>query len=136
MTMRGWLLAAGFVGLCANMSAAQTVERSYDLTAAGWGPVTITPIDADGDPATEEWAVRQPATLVDGQFVEAWRVVAIRGRLCVGEWFRVPGLVDRGQVSIHMIGRRSKLLVSRVAFSWTGLQYAADVIALDMPPCQ
>jgi hypothetical protein len=104
-------------------SSAQTVERTIDLSAFGWGRVYAHPVDTDGTPLTEEWAVQHQDT-------QHWRVIAVRGGgLCIGPWFDPRPSAMYG-VSIGTVAGRSKLLVAPAFTSAT-----LTIVSLQTPGC-
>jgi hypothetical protein len=110
---------------------AQTVERTIDLSQFGWGKVSATPVNADGNPATEEWLIQSRDSLNP-----RYRVVAVRnGGLCVGEWFNP---IPEGQFGTHpvlgRIGNRDVLVINSAAlFAPTS---ALTIVSLDTPQCK
>jgi hypothetical protein len=115
--------ALAFAAL-ATASSAQSVERSIDLTQLGWGHVTATPVDIDGDRLTEEWLVEQTATGL-------YRVVAVRaGGLCLGAWFNPRPPATFTAVVLGRLAGRDVLLVRNSFAS------VLTVVTLDTPACQ
>lgn len=112
--------------LLSTPAAAQQVERQIDLTALGWGNISAYPVETDGNPVTEEWAIRSNET-------NAWRVVSLRASLCAGPWFAVasplPGGVPLAEVV--SIGGLSKLRVT-AAFMPASL---FNIVGLTTPQC-
>jgi hypothetical protein len=124
------LLVAVLVLFASNASA-QTVLRTLDLSGLGWGNITVQPVDADGDRATEEWLV----TKMDER---TFRVVAQRdGRYCVGEWFtplppNTRPFTFLGVKVINTAGVTSLIVTDR--WGWAGDMIVYEV-RLDVPPC-
>jgi hypothetical protein len=117
---------------------AQTVERTIDVSAMGWGPVQVHAVETDGDPATEEWLVFQltwqkPAEDKWRRF-DLYRVVAVRdGGPCIGDWFDpLPPNSDGIQVTIARRGSVDKLLMHDFA----GGTYRLHVVGLTTPVCE
>ena len=119
----------------ASFASAQTIEDRISLHTLNWGHIAIQPIDADGDPTTDEWLVR---TLPNGPW--RYRVVAVRQqRICVGEWFSPVVLsgftILAGEVVEKRLGK-DKLILTLQPFTRTGeTQREVVVIALHIPPC-
>jgi hypothetical protein len=115
---------------------AQTVERTIDLTQFGWGRVQAIPVDTDGNPNTEEWAV-QGTDFWDTQNANTgkWRVVAVRqGGLCVGDWFD-PRPVPQAAASIVRINGRDKLMATDASAFSVG-SGRLTIVSLDTPQCK
>lgn len=95
-----------FVALLGIALPAQTVERTFDLNALGWGPVSAPlAIETDGDLATLEW-------LVAKSFSTEKRVVAERnGGLCAGPWFS-PTTSLVASIDVRRVGLIHKLFVT------------------------
>lgn len=120
------LIAALFVCALSAPFAAQTVEFSVDLSALGWGPLSIPQkINTDGDADTREYLVRSLRT-------NQYRVLAVRpeqpGGLCVGDWFSAA---DHWMavVEVQTAGAYSTLMVRD--------RFGKDTeIRLDTPICR
>jgi hypothetical protein len=118
--MRTNLLVAMLVGLAAAGAAqAQTVTRiiplaDFNLPVAA----TVTPVDIDGNPDTEEWTITH-----EGR----WKVAVVRSRVCLGEWFD-PRPFPFTMVRLARLGRRDVLIVQPS----TG---PVRVVSLDAPAC-
>lgn len=66
--------------------AAQQVAITIDPAQLQMGYVDVRPVDADGNPATDEWLVFAPQTA-------EFRVVAIHASgVCFGDKFTVAGI--------------------------------------------
>jgi hypothetical protein len=129
------VLAAVAFSLFAVPATAQTVERTIDLSALGWGKLTKPlPVDTDGNPATREWVV-QSADFDNGRLGH-WRVITERAEgLCVGDWFdprRTPSS------SAHLVTEdgRDKLIVSHGSILSFGTDGRYDIVRLDTPRCR
>lgn len=121
-------LALAVLFVCSPASApAQTVERTIDLSALGWGTIEATPAETDGNTQTEEWVAHSYDT-------NQWRVVAVRPEgLCAGPWFLPPGVGTNPFIGVEIItvAGRSKLKVSGGVYAQT-----FTLIALSTPDCQ
>ena len=111
--------------LAASPVFAQTIERSIDLLAFGWGPLdTPISVETDGDFSTSEWLVKT----VDG--TNRYRVVAERnGAICVGAWF-TPSPSPFSAVSLQRVGVTHKLVVRPYGGT------TVTLLSLDTPVCQ
>jgi hypothetical protein len=115
---------------------AQTVERTIDVTAMGWGPVQVHAVETDGDPTTEEWLVSQlPWQWLDGRWhrFDLYRVVAVRDNApCIGDWFdpRPPSNASV-LVDVARRGAVDKLLMH----DFMDGTYRLHVVSLTTPQC-
>ena len=112
--------------LVAVPAFAQSQRTTIDLSAFGWGTVEAFPVDTDGVPFTEEWAIRSFDT-------NQWRVVAVRPEgLCVGAWFAVSdGSNPFIGTQLVRVGATDKLKVSTGVYS-----QVFTLVSLDTPPCE
>jgi hypothetical protein len=103
----------------------------FDLVAVGLPQgSTAALIDADGNPATQEWAI---------QYNGQWRVAAIRSSICLGPWFDPRGIppgvpfwpYSSPVVSIERLGTRDVLTVTNAQAPGSPVR----VFSLDAPPC-
>lgn len=126
--MRLLFLALGLVwGLTAPI-AAQQVAITVDPAQLQMGYVDVRPVDADGNPATDEWLVYAPQT---AQF----RVIATQGaRICSGETFTLTGVYAFQSEPFEVVrwGLRDVLKVKRPQWLFA---YVFDFIALTRPEC-
>lgn len=98
MTQRCLLVLACAFVVAPCAPNAQTVVADFVIPEVAKTPyryVSARPVDADGNPATDEWLLRYEQPPEAGPTESPWiwnqqyRVVAIRnGRLCIGPWFR------------------------------------------------
>ena len=118
------VLIAALVAALASVSvSAQQVERTVDLASLGWGQVDATPVDTDGNDATEEWLVQTVA------LPPQYRVVAVRpSGMCAGPWFQPSDGMD--SVALVEIGGVSKLKLTRL-FAFGVLR----IVSLTTPAC-
>lgn len=118
--MRGFVLAVAVVLAGATM-AAQTVESVINLSAFGWGPISIPQaIETDGDLTTREWLVRR-------LFAADMRVVAERnGGICAGPWF-VPSTLNNTS-TVQRVGLVHKLVSQRS-------DGRVEIMSFDTPHC-
>lgn len=70
-------------------AAAQTTALLVDLSTLGWGTIAAESIDTDGDDATREFLVEQIGPFQFNLGERTYRVVAVRGGLCLSDWFTV-----------------------------------------------
>jgi hypothetical protein len=131
------LLVVAMLSLSSSVFA-QTVERTIDLGALGWGQVQVQAVETDGDPATEEWLVFQLTwqKLPNDNWrrFDLWRVVAVRDNgPCVGDWFDPRPPNDDGvRVEIARRGSVDKLLMHQTEPSGAQRLY---IVGLTTPEC-
>lgn len=108
---------------------AQTIERSLNVAGLGYEAHNLQLVDADGNPATEEW-LAMPTTETG-----AYQVIAVStsGAICTGPWFYpTAGLASAG-VIVRRLGLRDVLLVrEHYVFSRGPV---LRVVGLTRPPC-
>ena len=109
----------------ASTASAQTVEATLDMTALGWGPLSLPQlVETDGDLSTTEWLLTRPSTT--RILANEMRVVAERnGTLCAGEWFAA---VPIGALSSVQRRGLTHVLVVKDGTS-------AKIVRLDTPVC-
>lgn len=109
----------------------QTVESVVDLSALGWGELSMPrAIETDGDLSTREWLV---TPLVQTYPDPLFRVVALRdGAICASAWFSVtpePNVPRYVEASVQRVGAVDKLVVRQ------GASPLIYLVALETPHC-
>lgn len=115
--------------LAASTASAQTIESQINVNALGYGNHDIRLVDADGNPATEEWLAvpKSPGG--------AFQLVAVSpyGGACFGPWFTPTAGFGAAEVIINRKGNRDVLLVREYTFISPGP--TLRVVGLTRPPC-
>jgi hypothetical protein len=128
------LTVATVVLFAAGAAEGQTVERTINLDALGWGGIQAYPVDTDASAATEEWAVVSTQYGNPGNTWGQWRVIAVRaGGLCVGDWFD-PRPAGIGRVGVARINGVDKLIVNDSEYG-EGPQ-RLTIVSLNTPSCK
>lgn len=119
--MRYWMSAC-LVMICGLALAAQSAITTIDLRALKLDRHDVQFVEADGNMATVE-------ALAVGWDDNAYRVIAVRGAICVGPAFS-PRRDPFTTVDVQRLGMRDVLVVRSLVDS-TSLR----IVALDVPPC-
>lgn len=113
--------------LNASAVSAQTLEAEADLRPLGLAEHDLVPVDADGDPDTEEWLA------MPREFSEGFRVLAVTPTgLCSGPPFHPAGDLEYPRVLVVRRGRRDVLLVRDRG----GFGPHVRLVGLTRPRCQ
>lgn len=129
------------LAVCTAVAQAQTIVNQVDVGALGFGTHELRPVEADGDPRTEEWLA-----ISAGAPRRLFQVIALAaGRLCAGRQFDPsadwvdPATDLRGAVvAVHRLGTRDILIVRETRqVSATTYQFGPllRIVALERPPC-
>lgn len=123
------LIASLFACLVAVSASAQTIESQTNVNVLGYQNHDVRLVDADGNPATEEWLAVPKAP------GGAFQVVAIAssGAACFGAWFVPTSGFPAAEVVIGRRGTRDVLLVREYLFVSPGP--TLRVVGLTRPPC-
>lgn len=127
--MKRFIYTWVFSVLCAMSVSAQTVTRTIDPTTLPWGPfVDVRPVDADGDPRTEEWLVFRRQTA-------EFHVVSVDASdVCIGSAFTIAAVPAYGEMPDVVRWQSQDVL--KVKRPTTLFSYVFDFITLTRPVCE